>query len=516
MDKVKRHWHKGILQHLKRQLREHLGPPTKALRAYYKEYRRIFKGPYQKISRQEVWQQALKSPYILMGDYHTHAPAQEEELTLLMQLVSQGKKPILFLEMFAWEDQEKLDAFLRGVLSWERFLKAIKYNQSWGFNWENILPILNFGKEKGLKIYGLNLKANASASKRDEHFAKVMRQVLEPLQFPPFFAIVGDLHCAPAHLPKLLEAWLPQPLFIIYQNSESIYLKEMEKGKVHLLEGVRLSPHQVCLFNSSPWVKLESYLLWLENSQNILNALDEGLDDRSAFLLEHLAKILDIEPFPADRLIFFLRDDPALFPYLLEIPHGYTLFARVEGTLSFYLPCQEMVYLSALSTNRLTTHLTQALLCQALGEWKHHLYEPGFFYRRVVGETMGVLAAKLYNPYFSLLSQDKVSPLASYDEEKPIWHKLAFLRRAYQKVVDLWESMAVNPTPYPSIKLHRWDLENYYRLSYLVSHWFAQQLYIALEEGKGELKVLVHQAIQGLKTEKSAWETLCQWRKFGV
>jgi hypothetical protein len=86
------------------------------------------------------------------------------------------------------------------------------------------------------------------------------------------FVLFGDLHLASAHLPRSVERRLAAKgmkarIAVVHQNIEAVYWKLAKKGQVGEQSIVRLASGKFCILSVPPWVKLQSYLEWMEVSR---------------------------------------------------------------------------------------------------------------------------------------------------------------------------------------------------------------------------------------------------------
>src|SRR5205807_10225580 len=73
--------------------------------------------------------------------------------------------------------------------------------------------------------------------------------------------LFGESHMAPEHLPALVTDALPeQTVLTVLQNVDALYWHALEQQAM----AVSIEENAVCVFNSSPLEKYESYRLCLE------------------------------------------------------------------------------------------------------------------------------------------------------------------------------------------------------------------------------------------------------------
>ncbi|HPR64431.1 MAG TPA: ChaN family lipoprotein [Thermoanaerobaculia bacterium] len=488
-------WRKTLLRSIKREIREVLGPRPEAIERYYAAYKRLFRvAKYKRCSADWVLQHVPGFPLIYLGDFHTLPRSQTSHLQVLTSILEHWNAPILLMEMFASADQRILDAFLDGTIDEESFLQEIRYQQSWGFRWYHYRDILNLARQHGLRVIGMNLKQNASLEQRDEHFARIVASRLKERDGQPIVVIVGDLHLAPTHLPARVQALDPEapPSITIYQNSETIYLKEMDRGESDSLEAVDLGQNRYCLFNTPPWVKMESYLNWVQNSEELLSrelgeSNGEGLeyDHQVTMLTTHLAGFFGVRPVDPDQLDISVMEDIDFLPPLLNIFQSYPFFHLLQEHRSFYVPGEDIMYLPNLNLNYATAEIVRALLCHHHGYKTRHFYRSGYFFRRVLYLAEGYFATRIINPLYRLEAPEDTQDKLAREGDRRSTRKLKPLRRGNRLAGLYWRFMVHGEgrSPYDSAEANRRDAEQGYRVSMLLGNWTAHRMYEAFTAG---------------------------------
>ena len=94
---------------------------------------------------------------IYIGEAHYTPSHVAAALQVLQTVLDGGRKPILGMEMFSWDGQTGLDRYLKGaVTSTETFLAESHWKNNWGGKYADYSPLVDFAKEHGLKVLGLN------------------------------------------------------------------------------------------------------------------------------------------------------------------------------------------------------------------------------------------------------------------------------------------------------------------------------------------------------------------------
>ena len=94
---------------------------------------------------------------VYIGEEHYTPSHVEAAVQILDTFVTAGRKPALAMEMFSWDGQPALNQYTQlHTLTQEQFLKESHWEQSWGSDYENYEPLVNFAKEHTLALYALN------------------------------------------------------------------------------------------------------------------------------------------------------------------------------------------------------------------------------------------------------------------------------------------------------------------------------------------------------------------------
>ncbi|MEQ1878778.1 MAG: ChaN family lipoprotein, partial [Bdellovibrionia bacterium] len=259
-----------MLKQIKGWVRGYLGPEPSTLKTYALPYKKEFTGRWRPSETDELFDELKKAEIVYGGDFHGFAQAQRTHLRVLRSLSSR-KKVILALEVFETRHQRLLNHFLAGKMGETEFLSKIHWEKNWGFPWEHYRPLLELARRRGWQVVALNRhitrKSAETLKTRDRHAAKQLVSVLLRNPGSITYVVFGDLHIAGAHLPKWVDRDLGRPArsVFLFQNSERLYFTLARKGQeaaVHLLR----RGNRFCVLSSPPWVKWQSYLMFLENS----------------------------------------------------------------------------------------------------------------------------------------------------------------------------------------------------------------------------------------------------------
>ncbi len=409
---------KRLVQRIKGEIDESIGPLNPALRKYRKEYEREF-ARFEISDTSELLENMLHSNVIFVADYHTSRYSQQTLVKILHELIEHDKKIVLCIEMVQIKDQPVLDAFMRGDICDDEFLERIDYERTWGFKWGNYKPIFDFAREHGIRVAGINYtqeKRLQSLERRDRRAAKVV--AAEALAAPQAVVVVhdGDLHVAKKHLPNTVADILKKKrnkmrCLRVFQNSESIYWQLAENGHEDI-DAVRLGRDAFCVINTTPLVKFQSYLNWEANreelnpfiSSNWMISGQKSLD-YSEQLQEIIYTLADFFGIPRDGLDNFqlYTTGDLNFFRLLRQDKNYTekeiqdITVQVLKGESYFITREHIIYLGNLSLSHAAEEATHFIDHQCSGDLEAAIEAHQAFYYRVMREAVGWLGSKIIN-----------------------------------------------------------------------------------------------------------------------
>ena len=200
---------------------------------------------------------------MLIGDYHALAASQRFAAELLEKR-AQGLPVVLAVEAVLARDQRILDGWWRREISEDELRRRLRFDREWGYHWEPLYELLSAARDHAEAVYGLDCLPRHDWRKigsRDRHAAAKIGEIKERHPGAAIFVLFGESHMAPQHLPRLVRDVLPDENFLtVLQNVDSLYWEAVEERA----PAVSLGADTVCVFNSSPLEKYESYRLCLE------------------------------------------------------------------------------------------------------------------------------------------------------------------------------------------------------------------------------------------------------------
>lgn len=411
---------KTIVEELKREIRASVGGETSEYRRYLDEYNREFRH-YSKCSHMRQLLDSLRQADIVYnGDYHTMPQSQRIPLRILRRLRHARPNLTLALEMVRIEHQRYLDLFLAGDIDEREFLRAIDYEQTWGFPWENYRDLFLFARRHRLRVVGINTQPKAgrwTLRRRDRAAARVIARELLERPDHMVYVIDGDLHVAPGHLPAAVDGVLaefgPKPnRVIVYQNNDSIYWQLARQGLEQETDVVLIAEDRFCVMSTPPIIKFQSYLNWINKTRELASPSlrgwqgdifgDEALYNQMLHLVQIISQFLQIETrglnefvvhSPADLdLLYRLRADKRLSAREVE-----AISAHIRANESCFIDKGNIIYIANLSINHAAEEATHFINRVCSGPRRHELTQVEDFYFRVMTEALGFFGSKIIN-----------------------------------------------------------------------------------------------------------------------
>ncbi len=249
--------------------------------------------------------------------------------------------------------QRILDRFLREEISEEEFLRRIRYDLEWGYDWQSFRPIFQVAREYGLPVFGIDCEPRSgfrNIRKRDTYAAARIADIAWKNPRTKLVVIVGESHLGRSHLPgkvlrNLRRKGLERRSLIVLQNLEGIYWQLPERG-LQQAEVVRLAPDAFCVFNASPLGKYEAYRQVLDRWKG------ENEDESAVDLTPTLYNIID-------TILGFLKVDK--YTYCLSRESRCTEFL-VDAYPEVYGPGEAGAFRRILRGSRFSPEETDAIL----------------------------------------------------------------------------------------------------------------------------------------------------------
>ncbi len=434
-----------IVERLKNEIQSSIGKNPPAIEIYYEEYWKEL-DRYQRISsRRELVDACAAADVVYCGDYHTLRQAQATAVKLIEELLARGRDVTVAVEMVASDRQHALDRYVAGEIDDESFLAEIDYTNTWDFHWEPYRCLLALCRREGLRALAINSDPKDAASRvveRDVHAAQIIAQATLERSGSLVFVLDGDLHVARDHLPFVVDSLLKargasRRKVLIHQNADPIYWRLAEEG-LEREEVVRLADDAFCVISATPLVKLQSYLNWEQNHDELCSlrhgdgggrlrragddeededGYDSGHPDYAEKVQEIIATIAGFLGIAAPGLDDFSVYTTGDLDFLAKLGRDGR-FSRAEiseikrqvrAGESYFIPRVNIIYLADLTTWRAAEEASHFINSVCAGfEGKRRDARDAFYYR-AVREAIGFFGSRIIDHKRCCMSFDDFS-----------------------------------------------------------------------------------------------------------
>ncbi|MEL6547619.1 MAG: ChaN family lipoprotein, partial [Myxococcota bacterium] len=399
--------HRAIFDENQRRIAQSVAGYTDAFLRYEREYAERVTHYQRRATFDELDRRVREADVVYVGDYHTLSQSQRGFLRMLRRAPTE-RSLVIALEFLRIRHQKAVDAYLNDALEESAFLEAIGYDPEGGSgDWFSFKPIFDFAKEHGHRVVGLDTVGRGPDSplvNRDRSAARVIAKELVQEPSTLVFALVGELHAAPDHLPQRVHeelqsrSWVHEPL-VVYQNCHEIYWQIAERGLEHEVDLVRIARGEYYLLNTLPIVAQQSFLNWIEQDD------DAQIEAPEATFVEYaevIAEFFDLELGDAlDEVEVTTIVD---LSFLQRIQRRGDFSAsdvrkirnQILNSESYFIPRANMVYLGNLSVNHTAEEASHFLRAVCSGSHEPRLLVDAF-YARTMEEAVGFLGSKLLN-----------------------------------------------------------------------------------------------------------------------
>lgn len=407
-----------LLDQVKNQVQIRLGPMPRALERYSKNLDKDFGRVWKSTSETDLKRSIRRAKIVLSSDFHAYTQSQRAHLRLLRNLV--GSRPtVLVLECLQPKHEVMCARFLIGDLSEAEFLTAVEWEKNWGFPWENYRPLFEFARDHGLEVRGVFQSVDTTLKQRDEWTSKRLLHIHKELPHQLLFVIMGEWHFAKDHLPKRLRKHLGiQDVLVLHQDAEQLYFRLATKGREGRTELLRGPGNQFCLMGSPPWMKWQSYLMYLEETYDRDLQGDFTIDytEHIFSLIELLESDLKVHVKKTKLEVYSAQSKFSSRQLKLSAKERKALVYHLENGLSFYLPQRGWCYLSRPTINH-AAGLAGQFLHGQLSKRTASLWNlPVDFLPLVWVEAVGFFFSKWINPKRKAESLENIRlQLASLD-----------------------------------------------------------------------------------------------------
>jgi len=434
---------KKLLSRVKSQVEIRLGPLPPSLRQYAKNLERDFKAGWRPSTAADLDRALSRARVVLSADFHAYAQSQRAHIRLLRDHV--GERPaVLALECLNQEDEKAAAEFLSGNLSETRFLEAVDWQKNWGFPWENYRPLFELARDRGFQVRGLNRLRAGSLEKRDAWTAQRILALGREFPDAVIFVVIGEWHLASEHIPKRLQSKLrgTNDIMVVHQDVEQLYFKLAQKDREGSTEILKASNNRFCLMVSPPWMKWQSYLMYLEQAYDRDLQEDLAIDytDHIVSLIELLEADLKIQTKKANVQVYCGNSKTSLGRLRLSLSpkQERALVYHVQQDQSFFIPQKGWLYLSRPTINHasgLAGQFVHAHLSRRQGTlWNL----PQDFLPLIWIEAVGFFFSKWINPKRKAESLDSIRMRLAVDDPKERGRKALLLALDHRLSEVLW------------------------------------------------------------------------------
>ncbi len=362
---------KRIVERLQQEIQASIGRVSPAVQLYYEEYWKEVERFERISSKAELLAACAAADIVYCGDYHTLRQSQDTARKLIDELSKRRPNVTVALEMVSIEHQGALDAYLAGTIDEDEFLRAVDYGNTWDFQWPPYRAILDLCRRRKLRVVAINSDPEASSShvlERDFAAANVLVAEAEARPDSLLFVFDGDLHVARDHLPLIVRSalqkrGLKRRHVVVHQNAEPIYWALAEEGLERVVDVVRIAEDCYCVLSATPLVKLQSYLNWEQNHEELCGFVHpawraaEGEPDYTEQmheLVRTIAGFLEIDEPGLDDFTVYTTGDLDFIDALERDPRFSArelaeIRRHVEECESYFIPKAKIIYLADLS-----------------------------------------------------------------------------------------------------------------------------------------------------------------------
>lgn len=393
---------KELYHHVLNQVQLRWGRIGKQIQAYSKNYLSAKNDKWKLATKEALFAQVEKSRVIVMGDFHSLHQSQRSHMRIIKNVHLDDFK--IALECVAFQHQKYVDQYLAGDLDEKDFVKKINWKKNWGFPWEHYREIFEYAKLKRKKIIALNdiklMNFKDSLVKRDRVASKIIEKELSQGQ-EPIFIIYGELHLSSKSFYAFQKKHKNLNVLKIYQNIDNIYFQLMDLNKEADVDVVSLGEKEFCLLNVPPWVKWQTYLMFLEKKYD--SEIEEENPDFTDYVDQYvkvIAKELEIKIDTKNLSVYTSNDFSFLKQIKKELTEKEFAFYEllIEEEKSFYIPSMGIGYLGRMTINQAAALAMQYIYFENLKLKKMPIALSKDFTKLIWIEAVCYFGSKIINP----------------------------------------------------------------------------------------------------------------------
>jgi len=268
-------------------------------RKYLREFNQAYRNYDSVLDAQQIQSALQAADIVLIGDYHALPAAQRHAAALIEQRALAGDRPVVLgVETIFARDQHILDEWWRRDIDESELRQRIRFDLDWGYDWTAFHELLVTARDHAEAVYGLDCMPREDLRKigaRDRHAAAKIAEIRQRHSNAVVFVLFGESHLAPGHLPRALRQQMPEEkVLTVLQNIDALYWRAAGE-RADKVEGVRVNDDVLCVFNSTPLEKYESYRLFLDQ----WSRCDDSPDFAPTIynLIDSLARFLEINRY---------------------------------------------------------------------------------------------------------------------------------------------------------------------------------------------------------------------------
>ena len=269
-------------------------------RKYLRDFSQAFRSYDSVLHPEQLKSVVGAADIVLIGDYHALPAAQRFAAALFEERAQPGDRPVVLgVETIFARDQHILEEWWRREIDEAELRQRIRFDFDWGYDWAPFYQLLVTAREHAEAVYGLDCMPREDLRKigaRDRHAAHKIGEIRQRHPNAAILVLFGESHLAPGHLPRLLREQMPRERTLtVLQNVDALYWHAAGE-RSERVEAVRVADDVVCVFNSTPLEKYESYRLHLSRWGR---SEEEGPDLVPTIynLIDSLLRFLDINRY---------------------------------------------------------------------------------------------------------------------------------------------------------------------------------------------------------------------------
>jgi hypothetical protein len=301
-------------------------------RKYLRDFSKAFRSYESILDSEQMTGMIQAADVVLIGDYHALPASQHFAATLIEQRAQPGDRPIVLgVETIFSRHQHILEEWWRREIDEDELRQRIRFDQDWNYDWPPSYELLVTARENADAVYGLDCMPREDLRKigaRDRHAADKIAEIRERHPNAVIVALFGESHLAPQHLPRVLKERLTdERVLTILQNVDALYW-QATGARQERVEAVRVKDEVVCVFNSTPLEKYESYRLCLSRWSQEEDEQQADIAPTIYNLMDGLLRFLDVNRYSSHN-----GKQPKFLVDLLPEMHGGTTDGRLRRLL---------------------------------------------------------------------------------------------------------------------------------------------------------------------------------------